>query len=71
MCGGGLSTRLPPSFSSLSLATFDCYVVVVVVVVVVNNDNDKEDNGIILSGISVVVGIDKSRRAVAVAKPSP
>ncbi len=33
-CGGGLSTRPPPSFSSLSLATFDCCVIVVVVVVV-------------------------------------
>ena len=31
---GGLSTRPPPSFSSLSLATFDCCVVVIVVVVV-------------------------------------
>ena len=34
VCGGGLSTRPLLSFSSLSLATFDCCVVVVVVVVV-------------------------------------
>ena len=34
-CRGGLSTRPPPSFSSLSLAMFDCCVLVLVVVVVV------------------------------------